>query len=293
MNLSWTLIRAACKELGAKILRGHPEVRKIYGIPRGGIHVAAAISGFFPQLEMVERPSSDAVFVDDLTDTGETEERWRSAYPHTPFYSLIDKRTQQDPRAWVSFPWERMQNDSGVDDNIRRILQYIGEDPKREGLLETPSRVSKSYSELFAGYKQKPEDVLKVFEDGACNEMVILRDVEFVSFCEHHMLPFYGVAHLGYLPKGKVVGVSKLARILEIYAKRLQIQERLTQQVTRALDDHLQPLGSACILEAKHFCMVCRGVLKQNSIMITSSLTGEFLKPEVRQEFLNLIRGSR
>lgn len=293
MNLSWTLIRAACKELGAKILRGHPEVRKIYGIPRGGIHVAAAISGFFPQLEMVERPSSDAVFVDDLTDTGETEERWRSAYPNTPFYSLIDKRTQQDPRAWVSFPWERMQNDSGVDDNIRRILQYIGEDPKREGLLETPSRVSKSYSELFAGYKQKPEDVLKVFEDGACNEMVILRDVEFVSFCEHHMLPFYGVAHLGYLPKGKVVGVSKLARILEIYAKRLQIQERLTQQVTRALDDHLQPLGSACILEAKHFCMVCRGVLKQNSIMITSSLTGEFLKPEVRQEFLNLIRGSR
>lgn len=283
----------ACKDLGAKILRDHPETRKIYGIPRGGIHVATMINGFHPQLAMVERPAEADVLVDDLLDTGEAEKKWRAAYPDKPFYSLIDKRSQQDPQAWISFPWERMQNDSGVDDNIRRILQYIGEDPKREGLLETPSRVSKSYGELFAGYKQKPEDVLKVFEDGACNEMVILRDVEFVSFCEHHMLPFYGVAHLGYLPKGKVVGVSKLARILEIYAKRLQIQERLTQQVTRALDDHLQPLGSACILEAKHFCMVCRGVLKQNSIMITSSLTGEFLKPEVRQEFLNLIRGSR
>jgi GTP cyclohydrolase I len=175
-------------------------------------------------------------------------------------------------------------------DNIRELLRFIGESPEREGLKETPDRVVRSYAELFSGYGKKPEDVLKVFEDGACDEMVILRNCEFYSFCEHHMQPFFGKAHVAYIPDGRVIGVSKLARILDIYSRRLQIQERIGQQVTAALDEHLKPRGSACVLEAIHFCMTCRGVQKQHSEMVTSSLTGVFRDLPVRQELLSLIR---
>ncbi len=172
---------------------------------------------------------------------------------------------------------------------LRAIIQYLGDNPDREGLLETPLRVLKSYGELFAGYKQKPEDFLKVFEEGACDEMVICRKIEFYSFCEHHMLPFFGRATVAYVPNGKVIGLSKLARIVDMYAKRLQIQERLTSQITDALDTHLQPKGSACVITAKHFCMMCRGCEKQNSDMVTSSLTGVFKdNTAARLEFLTL-----
>lgn len=179
-----------------------------------------------------------------------------------------------------------------VEAAIRTILQYIREDPDREGLKETPARVVRSYGELFAGYRQDPADVFKVFEDGACDEMVVLKGIELTSVCEHHMLPFLGVAHIAYIPNKKIIGISKLARLLDIYARRLQVQERLTVQVTSALDQYLSPLGSACVIEAKHLCMVCRGVQKQHSTMITSSLTGVFRdKPEVRSEFFNLVKG--
>lgn len=171
-------------------------------------------------------------------------------------------------------------------DCVRALLSFIGEDVNREGLKDTPGRVVTAYSELFSGYKIDPASVFKVFEDGACDQMVILRNVEFYSTCEHHMLPFTGKAHIAYLPKGKVVGISKLARLLEVFARRLQIQERIGQQMTEALDKYLQPLGSACVIEAVHSCMTCRGVNKQHSEMVTSSLTGEFLKAEVRSEFL-------
>lgn len=182
-----------------------------------------------------------------------------------------------------------------VNQLIRSILTHIGEDPNREGLLETPDRVVKSYKELFVGYTYddgKIQETLKVFEDGACDEMVVLRGIEFSSFCEHHMLPFIGVAHVGYVPNGFIVGISKLARLVDIYAKRLQVQERLTTQITTALDKHLMPKGSACVIEAKHQCMSCRGVGKQNSVMITSSLTGVFKEEgSTRSEFLSLVRG--
>ena len=178
---------------------------------------------------------------------------------------------------------------------IEGLLKLIGEDPTREGLLETPLRVLKSFKEIYAGYTFTEEDVLntcKSFEDGSCDEMVLLKGIEFQSMCEHHMLPFIGVAHIAYIPNGRVIGVSKMGRILDIYSKRLQIQERLTQQVTSALDKGLQPLGSACVIEAHHQCMSCRGVKKQNSIMVTSSLTGEFKSnPTTRAEFMSLIRG--
>lgn len=174
---------------------------------------------------------------------------------------------------------------------VSLLIRHIGDDPEREGLRETPERVLRSYHEIFEGYKLDPARILKTFEDGACDEMVVLKDIEFYSVCEHHWQPFFGKAHIAYIPDGRVVGISKLARLLDIYARRLQIQERLTTQVTEALMQHLKPRGAACVIEAQHFCMICRGVNKQNSKMITSSLKGEFLDElEVRHEFLSLIK---
>lgn len=179
-----------------------------------------------------------------------------------------------------------------VEDAIRTILEYIGENPGREGLKETPARVIKSYGELFEGYSIDVSSLFKMFEDGACDEMVIVKGIPFVSFCEHHLLPFSGVAHVGYLPKGKIVGLSKMARLVDAYARRLQVQERMTVQITSAIDTHLQPLGTGCVIEAEHSCMSCRGVMKHNTSTITSSLTGAFRDDsKCRSEFLHLTVG--
>jgi GTP cyclohydrolase I len=173
-----------------------------------------------------------------------------------------------------------------VKNSIKTILNYIGEDVAREGLIETPERIIKSYSELFSGYKESPEDVLKVFEDGACDEMVVLKDIEFYSTCEHHFLPFFGKISIGYIPNGKVVGVSKLARLVEIYSRRLQIQERMTSQIADALDC-LNPKGAAVICEAQHLCMIARGINKQRAKMITSAVRGAFKENvTTKMEFL-------
>jgi GTP cyclohydrolase I len=175
--------------------------------------------------------------------------------------------------------------------SIRSLIIKMGDDPTREGLRDTPARVLRSYGELFSGYHDHPKNHLTTFEAENYSEMIVLKGIEFTSFCEHHLLPFLGVAHIAYIPNGRVVGISKLARVLEIYSRRLQIQERICEQVTQALIDHLDPLGAACVLEAKHLCMVCRGVQKQNSVMVTSSLKREFLENlEARQEFFSLIK---
>lgn len=174
---------------------------------------------------------------------------------------------------------------------IRQILEQLGENPEREGLKDTPKRVVKSWTELYKGYMQDPKDILTTFESEGYNQIVLLKDIELYSMCEHHMLPFYGKAHVAYIPNGKVIGISKLARLVDIYARRLQIQERIGAQVTAALMEHLQPLGAACIIEATHMCMRTRGVQKQNSVMITSSMEGVFLEDVgAKQELLQLIR---
>jgi len=295
-NLSWADVHSLGVSLCEKILDclDHTtEEVKIYPVPRGGIYVAIMLQHLINAEEqidnwtIVESASEATIFVDDIIDTGSTMQYYERKYSHIPFFALVLKEDNE----WVSFPWERMTKDNGPVDNVRRLLEYIGEDPKREGLVETPKRVIRSYETLFGGYKQKPEDVLKIFEDGACNEMVLLKDVEFTSFCEHHILPFFGKAHIAYIPDGRVIGISKLARILEIYARRLQIQERIGQQITDCLMKFLKPKGAACVLEAQHACMVCRGVQKQNSVMMTSSLTGVFLEHvQTRSEFFSMIK---
>jgi len=176
---------------------------------------------------------------------------------------------------------------------VRELIEAIGEDPAREGLLGTPERVARMYAELFEGLHADPRDHLNVSFDAAHNEMVILRDIPFYSVCEHHFMPFHGTAAVGYIPDGRVVGVSKLARLVEGYARRPQLQERLTGQVADALMESLQPDGVAVVIDAEHLCMTQRGVKKPGSRMVTSATRGLFRQNQLtRSEFLSLVRGS-
>ena len=174
---------------------------------------------------------------------------------------------------------------------ISNLLKEIGEDSEREGLIKTPHRVAKSWMTFAQGYKQTPEEVVgdAVFNE-KCDEIVAVKDIDFFSLCEHHLLPFKGVAHVGYLPKEKNIGLSKIPRIVDIYARRLQVQERLTQQVADALQDVLSPKGVAVVIEAEHLCMQMRGVEKKSSFMITSAVRGAFRENnKTREEFLSII----
>ena len=171
------------------------------------------------------------------------------------------------------------------------LLEEIGEDPKREGLIRTPKRVAKAWEFLSRGYEQNIENIINnaIFHDDY-DELVTIKDIDFFSLCEHHLLPFLGKAHISYIPNGKVVGLSKIPRIVEIFARRLQVQERMTQQIASTLNEVLSPRGVAVVLEAKHMCMQMRGVEKQNSHATTSSMTGLFREDErTRKEFLNII----
>ncbi len=180
-----------------------------------------------------------------------------------------------------------------MQEQVVKILQFIGEDPNREGLIDTPKRVEKAYQYLTRGYHQKLEEVINgaIFESES-DEMIIVRDIEFYSLCEHHMLPFFGKCHIGYIPQGKIFGVSKLARIVDMFARRLQIQERLTTQIAETIMETIGAEGVGVVCEAQHLCMRMRGVEKQNSVMTTSSMLGSFRKEaSTRQEFLRLIKG--
>lgn len=299
LNLTWEDLDIRAYNITQRMKKAGGTIL-LYGIPRGGIYAAQVLSTAlwrvrFPN-RLVNTPLEADIFIDDIVDSGTTRETHLNKYTDVleekiPFYALVDftGKDKSLKGTWISFPWERMTNDDGPVENIRRIIEYIGDNPDREGLKETPGRVIKSYKKLFGGYKQKPTDVIKIFDD-SCDEMVLVKDIEFYSTCEHHMLPFFGKAHIAYIPNGKVIGISKLIRILEIYARRLQIQERMCQQITKCLQDLLNPLGVACVLEAQHFCMTARGVEKQHSKMITSSLTGVFKnKGEARNEFMSMI----
>jgi GTP cyclohydrolase I len=179
-----------------------------------------------------------------------------------------------------------------AEEAVRTLIKWAGDDPTREGLLGTPDRVVRSYEEFFAGYDQDPEEILKrTFEEtDGYDEMVVLRDIRFESHCEHHMVPILGKAHIAYMPKKRVVGISKLARIIEVYAKRLQIQEKMTAQVANVIQDVLDPLGVAIVIEAQHQCMTTRGVYKPGVTMVTSRMLGAFRNNlATRKEFLTMI----
>jgi GTP cyclohydrolase IA len=189
---------------------------------------------------------------------------------------------------------------AGADDEfvqlVRRQLELIGEDPDRQGLRRTPERVANALAWLTRGYEMDVQQVVNgaLFDAEGASNMIMVRDIELYSLCEHHMLPFYGRAHIAYIPNGKIVGLSKVARLVEVFARRLQVQERLTEQIASALDDVLKPMGVGVVIEAYHLCMMMRGVEKQNSKTITSAIRGSFRSdPRTREEFLTLAHAPR
>lgn len=265
---------------------------KIFGIPRGGVPVAYRIAGMLG-LEIVDSPEEADILVDDIQCSGKTSERYTAmatanSTREVKFFSLLQAPPSSSDPIWYVFPWEA-SSVSSAEDIPLRMLQYIGEDPTREGLRETPARVVRAWGEMFAGYRQDPIEILKKqFNAEGYNQMILLKDIEFYSTCEHHLLPFTGKIHIGYIPKESVVGISKLARLSDCFSRRAQIQERLTNQIADSIFQILEPLGVAVLVEAQHHCMMCRGVQKQNSRMITSALRGCLVGAAERMEFLLL-----
>lgn len=257
----------------------------VWGVPRGGSIVAGLLRKKVNSVVIVDDPGDADIIVDDVIDSGATQKTLEEKYK-LPFFALMDKLTDRT-NEWVHFPWEESP-EQDIEMSVSRIIQWLGEDQKRDGLLDTPKRVARSWKELFGGYQMKPESIMRWFEDDT-DEMVISKDIQFYSTCEHHMLPFFGTASVGYIPEGKVLGISKLSRIVDMYARRFQTQEHLTKQIATALESEVSSV--AVHVKAQHLCMMARGVSQQQSTMITNYLTGFFRdKPEVRNEFLMAVQ---
>ena len=255
----------------------------VYGIPRGG-SIVAGLCQLLRGVDVAPTPDEAAWIIDDLIDSGRTRKKWNEKY-EKPFVTLLNKQVDKN-LGWIEFPWEE-SSEVDAEDNVTRILEHLGEDVTRDGLLETPKRVARSWSELYSGYNANAGDQLKWFEDNT-DEMVVVRGVQFYSTCEHHMLPFFGEVDIAYIPNGAILGVSKLARLVEVYARRLQVQERLARQIGEALQDTKEnaPLGVAVHMTGKHLCMMARGVKQQQAEMETNYLTGAFrTKAAARAEF--------
>tara|TARA_Y100000310_G_scaffold340952_1_gene438479 strand:- start:829 stop:1746 length:918 start_codon:yes stop_codon:yes gene_type:complete len=274
---------------------------KLYGVPRGGVSAAYIVMAYIDGATVVNLPEEADFIIDDIIDSGATRNQYKEAFFDTAFLALIDKNNPdtcsvEHKNAWIVFPWEVKADgqEEGVEENIRRSLQHIEpETYEREGLTETPARVAKAYSKWFEGYSMKASDILKTFEDGAqdCDEMVMVKDIPLYSKCEHHMADIFGTVTIAYIPSGKIVGLSKLSRLVNMYARRLQVQERLTNQIANAIVDHLEAQGVGVIVKARHMCMESRGICQQGHHTITSALRGAMKEqPETRSEFMLLAK---
>jgi len=279
--VTWSDILGRVAQLRAGIT-SLPEDRPwyVFGIPRGGCAIAPLFG--IP----VDDPADADLIVDDVIDSGATISVYRKIWPDTPIAALFDKRTEAG-LDWLVFPWEANDENGGPRDNVVRILQYLGVDPASDGLHDTPDRVIRAMAEMTEGYREDPAVILAKTFDQKCDEIVMVRNVPFTSLCEHHLMPFVGEATIGYLPGERVVGLSKLARLLDCYAKRLQIQERMTAQIADAIQHHLQARGVGVVVRAHHACMSARGIRKQGD-MVTSALRGSMKEGSLRAEFLSL-----
>lgn len=267
--------------------------RNVYPVPRGGIPVAYALKETL-DITIVDDPSQADFFVDDLIDSGSTMERYCDEYPGRPFFALIDKRIHEVYKGkWLVFPWE--VTDAGADESgtdiVVRLLQLIGENPDRGGLEETPARFIKAFRHYCSGYGKDAATILKTFKDGAddYDQMVVVKDIPIYSHCEHHLAAIIGTATIAYIPNGKIVGLSKMSRLADMFARRLQVQERMTNQIADAMMEHLQPLGVGVVIKARHLCMESRGVCQQGHHTITVALRGVIKdEPQTRAEYLQL-----
>lgn len=249
---------------------------KYYGVPRGGQIIAGMLGNAVDTVEQAD------VIVDDLIDSGATQKQYKKY--NKPFAALIDKR-QEYKGEWIVFPWEN--HNGNIEDNVIRLLQYFGEDVEREGLKETPKR----YVKFFKQFLTVPDWNFTTFSSEGYDEMIVQTNIPFYSLCEHHIAPFFGYGHIAYIPKDKIVGLSKLARTLDLFAHRLQNQERITTQVAEFLQDKLEAKGVAVSLSAKHMCMEMRGVKKHDTWTTTTKLIGAFKdSDEARLEFFNSIK---
>jgi len=272
-------------------------VRQVAGVPRGGLVPAAMVAPLLSaRLVSIEDADEHTLIVDDLIDSGATARRVAA---ERPFDALFRKPNSPplvamgavERDGWLVFPWENDSEKAGPEDAVVRLLEHMGEDPNREGLLATPGRVLRAFTEMTAGYAQDPAAILSTVFDERHDQMVVLDGIEFTSTCEHHLLPFVGTAVVGYVPRQRVVGLSKLARLVECYARRLQVQERMTEQIASALMEHLNPEGAGVVIRAHHSCMGCRGVRKPSARMTTSALHGIMRHSgEARAEFLAFAR---
>lgn len=291
-------LRKRCRDL----LEGYNRqlTLRVYGIPRGGLYALMLLMDVAKStghnVVQVYDPGTADIILDDIIDSGKT------AADHAQRYgievkALLNKRTSEYDRklGWIVFPWEAAvddyDTDSSVSDNITRLIQYMGDDPARPGLTETPERVRKALNFWSSGYTKNPSDIMKTFEDGAedCDEMISVSGIPVYSMCEHHMASIFGTATVAYIPDGKVIGLSKMSRLVDIFARRLQVQERLTNQVANAMMEHLKPLGVGVIIKARHMCMESRGLCQTGTITTTSALRGVMkTKAEARAEFMAL-----
>lgn len=289
---NWREVRRVANRVGDRW--AGDDVVAVYGIPRGGVPVALMVAERLG-VEVADEPFGDGVLVvDDLVDSGRTADVYEAAWGFDALYRKPHSPAHHAPLAievdgWLVFPWEA--NESPAEDAVVRLLEVIGDDPTRDGLRDTPGRVVRALAEMTAGLREDPADVLaKTFDGDGYDQMVVLRGIEFTSLCEHHLLPFTGTADVGYIANGPVVGISKLARLVEVFARRPQLQERMTQQIAGALEEHLSPKGVGVIVRAHHSCMGCRGVRKPSAVMVTSALLGAMLDQDrARVEFLGLV----
>lgn len=285
MHVSWASVEREAKHLADR-WRG-TKIRSVYGIPRGGIPVAIMVAQHLG-VPLTHEPGLDTLVVDDLVDSGVTLQRYpgqrrdalyrKALSPPdlAPYATLMD--------GWVVFPWE--EDDGLPTDAVRRLLQHLGEDPDREGLQNTPTRVVKALTELTSGYRQDPAAILATTFDVAHDQMIHVAGITVHSLCEHHMLPFIGTAHVAYVPTDRVVGLSKIPRVVHAFARRLQVQERLTDQIADAIAANLNAKGVGVRITAHHACMGLRGVQEPAATMTTTALRGAFFDPAVRDEFL-------
>jgi GTP cyclohydrolase I len=298
----------ASKIIDATSLLNIP-VLSLYGVPRGGVPAMWAVQCKLNELgaktTVVNSPDLADVIIDDIADSGKTINKFLEgitifsrpkllATLITSDVELVDVAGGvNEKKEWIVFPWEE-NNIGSAEDIPLRMLQYIGEDVKRSGLLETPKRVVKAWDEWFSGYKTDVTGLFKTFEDGAENvdAMVILTNIPVFSHCEHHLAPFHGVAHVGYIPNGAIVGLSKIARVVDAFSRRLQVQERLTNQIADAIEVNLRPLGVGVVVKAQHTCMSTRGACVTGVDTITSAMRGVLQhEASARAEFFSLIKG--
>jgi len=305
--LTFSQVYNMVEDICHSVVEYPPDV--IVGVSRGGIYPAMKVQSLLAQLTgkqidfrivdpfstkwMDDFHDEKILVIDDIWDTGatlkfiqyEAEKRKLDLQAYALFVKTPDEVKKE---IWYQFPWETNGDESGGRKQATvALLRSIGEDPLREGLRDTPKRVAKMWDELTCGYKQDPKALLGAsFSSESYDEMVFLKDIRFYSMCEHHMLPFYGVVHFAYIPDKRVVGVSKIARLVECFSKRLQIQERMTMQIGKTFEEVVAPLGVGVVVEGVHLCMMIRGVKKENAKMITNYLGGSFREAAVKAEFL-------